>query len=405
MAQQAGKKSRGNGEGNIRKKANGRWEARVTVGRNDDGSQKMKYFSGKTRIEVSEKLAAFLNESKKGTYIEPNKYTVSNWLDEWYENHVINSVKQSTRVSYEMIIRQHLKPNFGQYKLSDLKSSTIQGVYNKLLKSGRTDGRGGLSQKTICNIHRVFRKALQVAFTNDLITKNVAADGRVTLPEIKNKKEIRVFTTQEQRQIEKACETERLGMAIVLDLYTGLRKGELLALQWDDIDFEKRTIKINKQLNRLKSFKENSKSKTELKISSYTKNGENRIISVSPAIIKKLEIYKEDEVENKNKWGSVHQNKNLVFCHENGSFIDPKTFDKFFKKILEKAGIENGHPHALRHTFATRALEAGIPVKVVSQILGHSNIQITLDTYSHVLPELQEEAMQIITDKFLETAI
>jgi integrase len=304
-----------------------------------------------------------------------------------------------------MIIRQHLIPNFGYFKLIDLKSHTIQNVYNKMPENGRVDGKGGLSQKTICNIHRVFRKALQVAYINDLIPKNYAADGRVTLPEYKRKKKIKVFTPEEQKMIEQACANERLGVSIILDLYTGLRKGELLALTWQDIDFEKRTITVNKQLNRLKNFNKNATSKTELKINPYTKNGETRVISVSSAIIQKLKLHKLKEDENKQNWKGVYRNKGLVFCREDGDYFDPKTFDKFFQRVLKKANVEGGHPHVLRHTFATRALEAGISVKVVSQILGHSSIQITLDTYSHVLAELQEEAMQIITDKFLEVVV
>ena len=115
-----------------------------------------------------------------------------------------------------------------------------------------------------------------------------------------------------------------------------------------------------------------------------------------------MKAYQKEEQAIKKLWGKAYQDKNLVFCREDGYFVEPKTFQDFFKRILKNANISNGNVHACRHTFATRALEAGIPVKVVSQILGHSNIQITLDTYSHVLPELQKEAMQIISDKFLD---
>lgn len=401
MGQQEGHSSRGNGEGNIRQKKDGRWEARITVGRTEAGKQKMKYFYGKTRDEAAAKLNDFLSESRKGVYIEPSKYTVSQWLDEWYTNHVVGSVKPATRVSYEMIIRQHLKPNFGHYKLKDLGSGTIQGAYKKLQKSGRADGKGGLSEKTIRNIHLVLRKALQVAYVNDMIPKNPAADGRVTPPAAPKKSDIRVFSPQEQKAIEQACKGERWGMILILDLYSGMRQGEILALEWKDIDLNKRTIKISKQLARLKNFDPKIAAKTVLRVEPFTKNSNDRTISISPAIVDKLKAYKAAEDVNKAKWGDAYENHNLVFCREDGHFIEPKTFQDFFKRTLKTAGVENGNVHAMRHTFATRALEAHIPVKVVSQILGHSSIQITLDTYSHVLPELQEEAMQTITDVFL----
>lgn len=402
MGQKAGQKSRGNGEGNIRQKKDGRWEARITIGRTEDGKQKFKYFYGKTRDEAADKLTNYISESNKGIYIEPSKYTVSQWLTEWYDNYVVNSVKTSTRVSYELIIRQHLKPNFGHYKLKDLKSGIIQGVYSKMLKNGRVDGKGGLSEKTIRNIHLVFRKALQVAYANDMITKNPVTDGRITLPERPKKKDIRVFTPDEQKAIEQACKGSRWGMIILLDLYTGMRQGEVLGLSWNDIDTGKCTIAINKQLSRLKNFDKSIPNKTILNIQPFTKNSNDRIISVSPAIMARLMEYKESEEAIKNQWGNAYEDNNLVFCREDGHFVEPRTFQDFFKNILKQASVKDGNVHALRHTFATRALEAGIPIKVVSQILGHANIQITLDTYSHVLPELQKEAMQIISDKFLD---
>lgn len=191
-------------------------------------------------------------------------------------------------------------------------------------------------------------------------------------------------------------------MAILLDLYTGMRRGELLALTWNDIDFEKRTITIKKQLNRLKNFDSNISSKAVLQIQPYTKNSEERIISISKTMLEKLRKYKIHQDENKSVWDNLYCDKSLIFCRENGNYIDPKTFEDFFKRTLKLAKVENTNVHALRHTFATRSLESNIPVKVVSKILGHANIQITLDTYTHVLPELQEKAMQIISDKFLD---
>lgn len=327
--------------------------------------------------------------------------TLGQWLDEWYNTHVIGSVKISTRTSYEMIIRQHLKPNLGNIKMKDLKSTTIQCMYNSLLNNGKVNGKGGLSEKTIRNIHLVLRKALQVAYVNDIISKNPVADGRITLPERNKKKEIRVFSTDEQSLIEKKCIIHRNGMIILLDLYTGMRQGEILALTWKDIDFNKNTISINKQLSRMKNFDENIPTKTTLEVRNYTKNSKDRVISVSPRIAEFLSEYRKKEAENKKQWGENYINHNLVFCREDGEFIDPKTFQDFFKRVLKLSGVSDRNVHALRHTFATRALEARIPVKVVSQILGHSNIQITLDTYSHVLPELQEEAMEKLTDTFL----
>lgn len=391
MAQQTGKSSRGNGEGNIRKKKDGRWEARITIGRNENGAQKMKYFSGKTRQEAAEKLSNYLNESKKGIYIEPNRYTVSTWLDDWYNNYVVNRVKTSTRQSYDTCIRVHIKPNLGFYKLSDLKSGTIQGFYNKLFANGKSRGR-------IRIVHNVLRAALQAAYLNDIIAKNPAGEKRVLLPQSTVKEPLKVFTPEEQKAIEKFCLKERLGTAILLDLYTGLRLGELVALTWEDIDFEKRTIKINKQLNRVRTFDKNASTRTVIKLNLYTKTSEDRVISVSQNVLNLLEIYREQEIENK-----IYEtkDKDFVFGDEKGGYLDPIRLTNAYARILKCANVKYRKFHALRHTFATRALELNIPVKIVSKILGHANIGITLDTYSHVLPECQDEAMKTLADKLL----
>lgn len=391
MSQKAGKTSRGNGEGNIRKKKDGRWEARITIGRNDNGRQKMKYFSGKTRQEAAEKLSTYLNESKKGIYIEPNRYTVATWLDDWYNNYVVNRVKPSTRVSYDTCIRVHIKPNLGFYKLSDLKSSTIQGFYNKMFAEGKSRGM-------IKIVHTVFRAALQVAYLNDIIIKNPAAERRVSLPQSTIKEPLKVFTPEEQKAIEKECSTERLGTAILLDLYTGLWRGELLALTWEDLDFEKRTITINKQLARLRNFDKNATTKTVITLSPYTKTSEDRTISVAKDILNLLKVFKEKEIADGISQAS---DKDLIFCDEKGGYLNPRKLVYAYERILKRSDVEYRKFHALRHTFATRALELNIPIKIVSKILGHANIRITLDIYSHVLTECQDEAMQTITDKLL----
>ena len=163
---------RGNGEGCIRKKKNGRWEAIVTIGYNSKGEQRSKYLSGKTRQIAVQKMTDYIAERQKGAYIEPSKLTVGEWLDSFYESHIIGRVKTSTRVNDESHIENHLKPNFGRIKLSDLKGFQIQKVYNQMQKDGRVDGAGGLNPKTIRNIHLTLHKALEQAVKDDLIVKN-----------------------------------------------------------------------------------------------------------------------------------------------------------------------------------------------------------------------------------------
>ena len=174
---------RGNGEGYIFKNKEGYWEARITKGYNAQGKQQLKYFSAKTRQEVVKKLNDYIAEKNKGTYLEPNEETVAQWLDYWHKNYVINNVKISTRVCDESIIEKHLKPRLGKIKLIELKGKDVQKIYNEMMLTGRVDGKGGLSAKTIRNIHLVLHRAMEQAVKDDLIIKNPLKS--VVLPRIK----------------------------------------------------------------------------------------------------------------------------------------------------------------------------------------------------------------------------
>ncbi len=393
-------KRRENGTGHIYLKSNGKWGGMFPIGYNSQGKPRYTYFTAKSKQEVSSWLVKLQAEKAKGINIAPNKMLVGEWLDYWYENHCVNKVKDTTRADDESIIRNHLKPNFGRIKLSDLKGYQVQEVYNNMLKSGKMNSeQGGLSPKTIRNIHVVFHRALNQACKSDLLIKNPLIS--VTLPRV-HKTPIEILTPEEQKALEQKCSNHLWGTAILLTLYSGMRLGEVLGLTWDDIDFKNGTIRINKQLSRVKNFNPEIESKTILILRLETKTkSSNRIICIAPAVMEKLKSYKTEQEANRQKIKSVYNDLNMVFCRSDGWYIDPKTFGDFYTNTLKKAGVGHKTFHALRHTFATRALEAGTPPKVVSEILGHSSVQITLDTYSHVSQELQSNFMQRIADKFL----
>lgn len=388
---------RGNGEGNIYKKR-GYWEARITKGYDRNGMQAFKYFSAKTRTELIIKLDKYKSEKLNGTYIEDKHITVGQWLDEFYRTHIVDRVKLSTQVNDESIIRHHLKPFIGRIKLCELKGRRVQQVYNQMLENGRVDGKGGLNPKTIRNIHITLHKALEQAVKDDLIIKNPLKS--VTLPRM-HKKAIQILTPEEQRRLNHVCFSHPWGMAVLLTLYTGMRKGELLGLTWDNIDFENNRLYVTKQLSRIKDYSKNAKAKTILGIMEDTKTKTSkRVIYIASVIMDELKKYKEQQEQEKLKWGEAYKHLNMVFCCEDGQYIDPGTFRDFYLRILKRAQIEPKTFHALRHTFATRALESNANIKTVSEILGHASIQITLDTYSHVSKELQEETMQKIVTNF-----
>ena len=400
-------KKRGNGEGCIRLLKNGYWEARITVGYDINGKQKFKTFTSKKRAVVSEKLDKFKSERNKLDEINANKYTVKEWLEVWYNCYVVKNVKNSTRVSYEGIIKNHLIPHIGKIKLIDLKKSHIEKMYNDLLTDEKNGKRKGtLSVKTVRNIHLVLHKALQEALEQEYIIKNPASISKV--PTMKNfnieKKEMEVYSKEEQDLlINTAKEDEIYGIVIIFALYTGMRKGEILGLKWKDIDFEKQSININKQLRRIKNYDDSINMKTILRLEYNTKTeNSTRVIP----IIDTLKVLLKKHYQKQEKWkkllGKEYKNNDAVFCKEDGSFLDPDTVLQKYKQMTKKANIKNCTFHALRHTFATRALESGMSPKVVSKILGHYSVQFTLDTYTHVLEELKLEEMEKL-DNYLKT--
>lgn len=319
-------------------------------------------------------------------------------LDYWYENHVVDKVKIKTRCDYESSIRCHLKPKLGKIKLTEIKGMHVQEFYNELAKNGRVDGNGGLSAKSIRNIHIALHRAFEQAINNDLLVKNPLRG--VTLPR-QDKKPRDALTIDEQQRLVNNCPDHPWGVAILLTLYSGMRLGEVTGLTWKDINFDKNCISINKQVGRIKNFDPAAKQKTKLCLRNETKtSSSNRVICIAPAIMEKLKEHKLKQEKEIKKWGEAYSKLNMVFCREDGELVDPSTFRDFYLGVLDKAEIEHKTFHALRHTFATRAVEVNMHPRIAARILGHANIKTTLDIYSHVSDDLQQEAMQKIIDAF-----
>ena len=400
-------KKRGNGEGSIWKMPNGYYEARIMIGRNEQGKPKYKTFTGKQRAIVDRKLTEYKASRKANEPKHAIKQTLGQWLFRWYNEYVIPNVKTSTRVNYESTINRHLIPRLGHIALGELKKTDIEAMYNDLLENGRVDGKGGLSVKSVKGIKIALHAALEEALRREYIIKNPSSIAKV--PTLRStgtsKKEIEILTKEEQKRLMLACSNDVYGVGVFTALHTGVRIGELLGIQWDDVDFDKRTIQINKQVNRMKDYSDNAKAKTRLGIQYSTKTASScRLISMSEPLAEKLAQYKDIQQAERQLWGSKYNNLNMVFARWDGNYMDPATFRDKYREILRGAGLKRLTVHALRHTFATRALEAGIPIKVVSKLLGHTSIEITMDTYSHVLPELQNEAVNRIAEYYKEMA-
>lgn len=378
---------KGNNEGSIYKDKQGRWRGQVNMP-STDGKVHRKYFYGKTRKEVADKVNELMCKLKTNTYIEPSKVTLYEWLCEWLDIYC-KELRMTTFVNYETYIHKHIKNTIGGYRICDLTTVVIQQFYNEKSKNGRLDGSGGLSSKTMRNLHNMLHKAMSQAVNLNMIQKNPT--DFVVLPK-KQKVEMRYFTVEEQKYLQDVIKGERLEMAILLDLYTGMRQGELLGLKWENVHINldgQSFIRIVQTVYRMKNTDENAESKTKLCINEPKTKHSVRTIPLLPDIAKRLTDYREKQVDylSKNGFSDI----GFVFTSTTGTIIEPRDFQRDFKKILKKNGIREVNVHGLRHTFATRALESGMSVKTLSKILGHSSVGFTLDTYAHVTERLKVE--------------
>ena len=370
------------GAGTIRQRKDGRWEARYTVGRDPGtGKQIQRSVYGATQQEVRKKLAQLTTALDNGTYKEPCKMTVGQWLDIWTADYM-GGVKPSTAFLYGEQIRLYIKPALGAVKLEALNTHTIQGFYNGL--SIEREGGKALSPKSVKNIHGILHKALQQAVAVGYIRFNPA--DACTLPRAE-KKEISPLDEEQIATFLKAIEGHRHELLYKVALFTGMREGEVLGLMWDCVDFEKGTITIKRQLRR-------EQKKGGAYYITTPKNGKPRTITPAPWVMKLLRSQKARQAEQQLKMGQLWENSGMVFTNETGGYLSYRTGYDCFKRIVAQMGTPSTRFHDLRHTFAVASLRAGDDIKTVQGNLGHHTAAFTLDVYGHVTEQMKKDSAQ-----------
>lgn len=373
-----------NGQGMIRQRKDGSWEGRISIGRNPGtGKLLQKSFYGKTQAEVRKKITAFTAEVDQGVFTEPSKMTVAQWLDIWHMEY-LGSVKESTKSQYKQYIEQHIKPGLGAVKLCQLTAPMIQRLYNQKQRQ-RESGTGGLSNKSIKNLHGILHKALQQAVKIDYIKVNPCAACELPRAE---KHEIKPLTDEEVRLFLQAIGEHKYKNLYTVILFSGMRLGEALGLRWACVDFTNGTIRIDRQLQKERIQGGGGKHKLV-----ETKTGSVRTVTLAPAVVDILKEQRKTQNQQRLFFGPEWKNDfDLVFTHEDGQHLTEATVYFSFKRLVKKIGLSSARIHDLRHTFATISLQNGDDLKVVSEALGHTNISTTANIYIHVTEKMRKES-------------
>jgi integrase len=360
-------RKRGQNEGSSFQRKDGRWCGILNLGW-EDGRRKRKYLYGATAAEVQDQLLKARSDHSRGLPVAVERQTVAEFLDHWLENTLKPKAKPRSYESFSTIVRLHAVPTIGGIRLDKLSPQHIQGLVNNKLMSG-------LSPQTVVNIRTVLRSALGEALKWGLVARNVAS--LVDPPRIPRPKN-HALTGDEARRLLEAARGERFEAIYVFALNLGMRRGEILGLRWSDVDFEGRALRIGQAMQRLESGLQITEVKTERS---------RRMIAMPESVIRALRSRRARQAQERLVAGRCWQETGLVFTNGSGGPLEPITLHRHYKHLLSRARVSTATRfHDLRHSTASLLLAQGVHLRVIMELLGHSSISLTANTYSHVMP-------------------
>ncbi|WP_158263796.1 tyrosine-type recombinase/integrase [Deinococcus arcticus] len=392
---------RANGEGTIsrRKDSNGKtkgWRVGVTIGKKEDGSQKRRWISGKTQGEMQEKLRALQSDLHQGTLADTDRMTVADFLNQWVAHKEREGIKPNTVQSYRDTVNRYITPKIGRVKLEKLRPLDIE----HMLTSLRGDDK---SASLLAYTLRVLKMALQQAVRWQMLPRNVADSVRA--PKIE-RKEMEVWDRVQVAHFLKVTEPHPLHAAFYLALMTGMRRGELVGLKWEDVDLDRARLTVKNNLVEVigapvegkTRLKKATMSSVRLEVSTPKSKASRRTIVLSKGTVQKLREQQARQEAWRQHAGEAWTERGFVFTTVTGDLVWPSALAKAYTSLVKEAGVPPIRFHDMRHTAASLMISVGIPPKTVSERLGHSDVAFTLRTYTHLYDAQREEAAFDIAD-------
>jgi integrase len=366
-------------KGHIRERSPGHWAIVIELRDSATGKRRRKWhsFNG-TKRQAQIECARLVSEMSGGTYLEPAKTTLAQFLDQWLAD-IKGNVAPRTHERYNEIARKNLIPLLGATTLPKLQPMQISAAYTKALASGRRDGKGGLSPRTVHHMHRVLKQALSQAVRWQLLTRNPTE--AVDPPKVERHR-ITTYDMPQTAALIDAVRGTRMFIPTLLAVLCGMRRGEIAALRWRNVDLSMGQISIvasAEQMNSGVRLKE-------------TKSGRARTVAMSGTVRDELRLHRVQQAQDMLKLGTRLTDENFVAAFADGSPMQPTFITHEWVRVIRATSLPRVRFHDLRHAHATHMLSSGIHPKVASERLGHSKVGITLDLYSHVLPGMQEDA-------------
>ncbi|KPU43004.1 tyrosine recombinase XerC [Oxobacter pfennigii] len=388
---------------NYSKNGNEYYRVTTSIGRDSEGKLIRKEFYGKSKTEAEGLRDNYLNGIKNGLNIDFKDTSLGKLMHSWLFEvmRVSNEIKPTTFEKYEGIYRNYIKDSsiYG-LKLDTLKSIQLQRYYNSLYEN---DSK---SSNSINTLNKLLKTFFNYAIDEGYILKNPCAGKKIVIPgttemsEDNEETEVITFSDEEIKHFIVTLEGHRMKALYLLDFGTGLRQGELLGLKWSDIDFKKKELKVRQSLKKVTIIAADASRKHKIIEQTPKSPTSKRAVPIPSNILSTLEDHKRQQEKEKADAGSSYNETDYVFTTELGNPIDASNFLRSYARILKKANIPYRKFHAIRHTYATKLFERGVPLKTVQELLGHSDISITAKIYTHVMPEEKTRAVDKLNDLF-----